>query len=76
MHETTVRFSDELWARVQQASRREGISAAQFVREATLARIAVESHVTGLRRDIAVALGRFDRRLRQIEETLRHHGLH
>jgi hypothetical protein len=75
VHETTVRFSDELWVRVQQASRREGISAAQFVREATVARVAVETQVTGLRRDIAVVLGRFDGRLRQLEDTLRRHGL-
>lgn len=75
MHETTVRFSDDLWARVQQASRRNGTSAAQFVREAAVARIAVETHATVLRRDVAVALHRFDGRLRQVEETLRRHGL-
>jgi hypothetical protein len=75
VHETTVRFSDELWTRVQQASRREGISAAQFVREATLARIEIEGQVAGLRRDTAIALGRFEQRLRQIEEALRRHGL-
>lgn len=75
MHETTVRFSDGLWRRVQEASRQEGISAAQLVREATLAHMAVESRTADLRRDIAVTLGQFDRRLRQMEETLRHHGL-
>jgi hypothetical protein len=75
VHETTVRFSDELWARVQQASRREGTSAAHFVREATIARVAVETQVAGLRRDVYVVLGRFDVRLRRMEATLRRHGL-
>ncbi len=75
MHDTTIRFSDELWASVQQASRQAGISAAQFVRDATLARIAVDTHITGLRRDLYIILSRFERRLRQIEETLQRHGL-
>jgi hypothetical protein len=60
---------------VQEASRRDGTSAAQFVREATAARVAVEDYGTVLRRDVAGALGRLDRRLRLVEETLRRHGL-
>jgi predicted DNA-binding protein len=75
MHETTVRFSDELWAHVQEASRDGGISAAQFVREATVARIAAEASVALLRRDVTVAVRRLDERLRRLEEVLRHRGL-
>ncbi|HZV73871.1 MAG TPA: hypothetical protein VFF79_09175 [Conexibacter sp.] len=75
MHETTVRFSDELWKRIQEASRQEGVSAAQFVREATLSRIATRDHAGNLQRDLAVTLARFDRRLRQFEERLERHGL-
>ncbi len=75
MHETTVRFSDDLWARVRQMSKRNGTSAAQFVREATVTRIAVESHTTMLRREVVVALDRLDLRLRQVDEALQRHGL-
>ena len=76
MHETTVRFPDELWTRVQRISRREGISAAQFVREATVARVAVETQVAGFRREVSVVLRQLDVRLRRIEATLRRRGLH
>ncbi len=75
MHETTIRFSDELWVRVRQASRRNGTSAAQFVRDATVARVAVEPHVGVLQHELAVALRRFDVRLQRVEDTLRRHGL-
>lgn len=75
MHETTVRFTDELWARVQHASRRDGISAAQYVRDATLTRLAVETQLAPLRREIASALRSLDQRQRSVEETLRRHGL-
>lgn len=75
VHETTVRFSDELWMQVQHVSRRNGTSAAQFVREATLARLAVEPHISMLRREVAIDLHRLDVRLRRIEERLRWHGV-
>ncbi len=75
MHETTVRFSDELWARVQQASRREGTSAAQFVREATVARMAVDTHIALVRSDFDAKLDTLGGRVERIEETLRRHGL-
>ncbi len=75
MHETTVRFSDRLWKHVQEVSRQEGVSAAQFVREATLARVAAESSTTELRRDTDIAFDEVDRRLRQMEERLERHGL-
>jgi predicted DNA-binding protein len=67
VHETTVRFTDELWARVRQASKRQGISAAQFVRDATAARITVEEHMRPLRLELAASLRALDRRLERLE---------
>jgi hypothetical protein len=40
MHQTTVRFTSELWADLEREARRGGVSAAQYVRDATLARLA------------------------------------
>jgi hypothetical protein len=40
MHQTTVRFGADLWANLEQEAARSGVSAAQFVRDATLARLA------------------------------------
>jgi len=75
VHETTVRFTDELWTRVRHTSAREGISAAQYVRDATVARIAVEEHAPLLRIEVTAALRALDRRTEQIEHALRRHGL-
>lgn len=75
MHETTVRFTDELWASIRQASERDGTSAAQFVRDATVARIAVEQHVRLLRRDLDASLEQLDGRVQRLERALHRHGL-
>jgi hypothetical protein len=40
MRATTVRFGDDLWEMLERESARHGISAAQFVRDATILRIA------------------------------------
>jgi hypothetical protein len=40
MHQTTVRFSAELWDELQVAAANSGVSTAQFVREAALTRLA------------------------------------
>jgi hypothetical protein len=40
MHQTTVRFGRDLWLVLEQEAERLGVSAAQYVREATLARLA------------------------------------
>ena len=40
MRATTVRFSDDLWQLLDDESTRQGISAAQFVRDATIVRLA------------------------------------
>ena|SRR5947209_19099078 len=39
MHQTTVRFASDLWSRLEQEAERTGVSAAQYVRDATLARM-------------------------------------
>lgn len=40
MRATTVRFGEDLWAMLERESQRLGVSAAQFVREATIMRLA------------------------------------
>jgi len=40
MHQTTVRFSADLWAQLEHEAQRLGISAAHYVRDSTLARLA------------------------------------
>lgn len=40
MHVSTVRFGDDLWEALEREARREGVSVAQFVRDAALLRIA------------------------------------
>jgi predicted DNA-binding protein len=75
VHETTVRFTDELWTRVRLISQREGISAAQFVRDATVARIAVEEHLRALRIELDALLRALDQRVQELEQALQRHGL-
>ena len=75
MHETTVRFTDELWTRVRERSAREGTSAAQFIRDATVAQIAVEEHVRPLRTELDTALRALDQRMQRVEHTLGRHGI-
>lgn len=40
MHQTTVRFGGDLWASLEREAARLGISAAHYIRDATLARLA------------------------------------
>src|SRR4051794_41921200 len=40
MRATTVRFAESLWALVEQEAEREGVSAAQFIRDASVMRAA------------------------------------
>jgi hypothetical protein len=75
VHETTLRFTDELWRGVRQTSKREGISAAQFVRDATVARIAGEDHLHPLHIELGASLTALDRRMQRLEQTLQCHGL-
>jgi GAF domain-containing protein len=57
MRATTVRFDDALWRLLERESGREGVSAAQFIRDATIVRIA---YAMGRRGDAGFedALGR------------------
>jgi hypothetical protein len=40
MHQTTVRFTTDLWDQLEREAQRMGVSAAQYVRDATLTRLA------------------------------------
>jgi hypothetical protein len=57
MRATTVRFADSLWTLVEQEAQREGVSAAHFIRDATIMRAA---YAMGQRGDpnFEAALGR------------------
>lgn len=39
MHQTTIRFGHDLWAALEAESAQQGMSAAQFIREATVGRL-------------------------------------
>jgi GAF domain-containing protein len=47
MKATTVRFGEDLWAMLERESARIGVSAAQFVREATIMRVAMLAGARG-----------------------------
>jgi hypothetical protein len=40
VHQTTIRFANDAWERIEREARASGVSAAQYVREATVARLA------------------------------------
>jgi len=55
MHQTTVRFDEDHWRELKLASRRAGVPTAQYIRDATVARLAKSAHiaeVASLRRDV------------------------
>jgi len=47
MHQTTVRFGADLWAQLEHEAANTGVSAAQYVREATLSRLAYSAAQRG-----------------------------
>jgi len=47
MHQTTVRFGADLWAALEREAAKLGVSAAQYIRDATLTRLA---YTEGVRR--------------------------
>jgi hypothetical protein len=47
MHQTTVRFGPDLWEALEEECARLGVSAAQYVRESALARLAFTAGRTG-----------------------------
>ena len=48
MHQTTVRFGPELWKALEAECGRLGVSAAQYLREAALARLAYTAALRGV----------------------------
>lgn len=55
MHTTTVRFPRDTWAQLQLECARAGIPAGQYIREATIARLASAGpmiELAALRRDV------------------------
>lgn len=57
MHQTTVRFGHDLWAVLEQEADRLGVSAAQYIRDATLTRLA---YASALRRDAVASREAFE----------------
>ena len=47
MRKTTIRLSDRLWELTQKEARREGITGAQYVREAVVARVYYDQGLRG-----------------------------
>ena len=56
MRATTIRFPNDLWEQLEQEAKRQGISVAQYVRDAALYRVA---YSTGAREDPAQSRARF-----------------
>jgi hypothetical protein len=56
MHQTTVRFGPDLWEALEEECARLGVSAAQYVRESTLARLAFTAGRSGAGRGYESAL--------------------
>jgi hypothetical protein len=48
MHQTTLRFSPDLWQALEEECRRLGVSVAQYLREAAIARLAYTAARRGL----------------------------
>jgi GAF domain-containing protein len=59
MRATTVRFGEALWGLLEREAEREGVSAAQFIRDATIVRVAYAMGQRG-DADFEAALGRAD----------------
>lgn len=68
MRATTVRFSDALWTLVEREANREGVSAAQYIRDATILRTAYAMGQRG-DADFEVAIARASGR-EQVAETV------
>jgi hypothetical protein len=59
MHQTTIRFSADLWAALERESAALGVSVAQFVRESALARLMYEAGRRG-GAPVVAAVGRVE----------------
>ena len=56
MRATTIRFPNDLWEQLEQEARTQGISVAQYVRDAALYRVAYSA---GAREDVGQGHARF-----------------
>jgi hypothetical protein len=56
MRATTIRFPNDLWEQLEREARKQGISVAQYVRDAALYRVA---YTAGAREDASEGRARF-----------------
>ncbi|MDO8213528.1 hypothetical protein [Conexibacter sp. CPCC 206217] len=74
MHTTTVRFPASTWVELKARAEDDGVATAQYIREATIARLAREQAVQQVRREMRAELGALDdvrRRLAVVERTVK-----
>lgn len=69
MHTTTVRFSGETWTLLKEVCERDGIATAQYIREATIARLAQSAKLPQVERH-DVELDELRGRVERIERAL------
>lgn len=69
MHTTTVRFDEETWTTLSAVCDREGLAKAQYVREATVARLA-SSVMTPVAQRHDDELGELRRRVERLERIV------
>ncbi|MGB7159013.1 MAG: hypothetical protein WBD40_13165 [Tepidisphaeraceae bacterium] len=69
MHTTTVRFSGETWLHLKEVCERDGIATAQYIREATVARLA-QSVSTPQTERLDREMGELRVRVERIERVL------
>lgn len=69
MHTTTVRFSGETWRDLKEVCERDGIATAQYIREATIARLAQSGQSPQVDR-LERELGELRVRVERIERLL------
>lgn len=69
MHTTTVRFSREAWAELKAVCERDGIATAQYIREATITRLAQSAVLPREERQDG-ELAELRRRVERIERAL------
>lgn len=69
MHTTTVRFAGETWQELKVVCERDGIATAQYIREATIARLAQSAQIPRTDR-LEEELGELRARVERIERVL------
>lgn len=74
MHTTTVRFAGTTWRELKAACERDGIATAQYIREATVGRLAMDVQ-TATCVELAGELALLDVRVARVERLLAVRGL-